>query len=538
MIKKRIFIIAAVFLAGVFLGVVIEKGSYLLEFSRSHDVSDHDEQGQEESEGHNDYDEHDGEVIQWSQEQIKQFGIQVARAEPGNLEVCVSLPGQITFNGNRLAHIVPSVPGIVRQVMKDVNDRVVAGEVIAWLESTELGQAKVKYLTKQAEVSCCSLELVRAKEVHDNTLELLETLKSSPSLETLRKMNGRAMGMNRSRLVSAYAEYIFAKKTYLREEDLFEKKISSQEDFRKAESDFKKADAQYVAMRDTVNYEVRRDFQEAKRIQRLREIELKAAERMLYVLGLTAEDIRALTVLAGSQNLPAGEEQECNDPNCIECAAKSIPKDQGISVTDLSITNENLAWYPIRAPFDGTIINKHITLGEVVDNDADVFVIADLSSVWIDLHVYQKDLVSIKKGQKVIISAGETIPSIKGVISYVRPVVGQESRTALARVVVPNKSGVLRPGLFVAAEVTIDAIEAGVVVPKDAIQNLKGRKCVFVRDEHGFEPSDVVLGRSDTDYVEVTSGLDPDQQYVTKGAYELKAKLITSTLDSHAGHGH
>lgn len=546
MTKKRVFIIAAVFLAGLFLGVVIAKGPCLSEYftghalSERHDCDENENENaeHEENEGLDDHDEHDGEAIQLSQEQIKQFGIKVDRAESGKIEVCVSLPGEITFNANKRAHIVPSAGGIVRQVVKDVGDSVVAGEIIAWLESTELGQAKVEYLSKQAEMSCCSIEIVRAKDVHDNTLKLLETLKSFPSLETLRKTTDSAMGMNRSLLVSAYAEFSFAKETYLREKDLFEKKISSKEDFLKAQSNFKKADAQYIATRDSVNFEIRRDFLEAKRAQYLREIELKAAERILYVLGLTAEDVKALTALARSQSLPASEEEECNDLNCIECAAKAISKDQGISVTDFRITSEKLAWYPIRAPFNGTIIDKHITLGEVIGDDADVFVIADLSSVWVDLHVYQKDMVLIKKGQKVIISVGEAIPDVEGVISYVGPVVGQESRTALARVVLSNESGILRPGLFVSAKVTVDDIDAGVVVPKDAVGNLKGRKCVFIKDDHGFEPGYVRLGRSDTEYIEVISGLDPGQQYVTKGAFELKAKIITSTLDSHAGHGH
>ena len=197
-----------------------------------------------------------------------------------------------------------------------------------------------------------------------------------------------------------------------------------------------------------------------------------------------------------------------------------------------------LTKFEITAPFDGTVIDKHITLGEVVGNDADVFVVADLSSVWVDLHVYPKDLMKIKKGQRVVISAGQMIPDAEGVISYVGPVVGAESRTALARVVLPNSTGVIRPGLFVTARVAIDNVEADVIVPKDAVQTLDGKKCVFIRDEHGFEPSFVNLGQSNTGFVQVTSGLDPGRQYVTKGAFELKAKMVTSTLDSHAGHGH
>jgi len=532
---KKLLIIAVV-LSVAILAMVITRG----DSDHTHDGPNEDAQFEVRDEYTDEQEHEEGQVIELSEEQplpaTSRGGIELATAGDGKLEVSVSLPGEITFNANKLAHIVPTIPGIVRQVVKDVGDTVIAGEVISWLESIELGEAKVQYLAKHSEVSCCSIELVRAQEVYDNTLKLLEMLKGSPSLETLRKMNGSAMGMNRSLLVSAYAEFTFAKEAYLREENLSE--ISSKEDFLKAESAFKKADAQYVATRDSVNFEIHRNLLEARRAQHIREIELKAAERLLYILGLAAEDVNDLAALSKSQSPQAKEEEECNDPNCAECAAKSGATGQVPSVTDPRITNEKLAWYPIRAPFDGTIIQKNITLGKMVKDDADVFVVADLNTVWIDLHVYPKDIVKVKKGQKVIISAGQMIPDAEGVISYVGPVVGAESRTALARVVLPNSTGVFRPGLFVTAEVTIDNVEADVIVGKDAVQTLDGKKCVFIKDVHGFEPSFVNLGQSNNGFIQVTSGLDPGQQYVTKGAFELKAKIITSTLDSHAGHGH
>jgi membrane fusion protein, heavy metal efflux system len=288
---------------------------------------------------------------------------------------------------------------------------------------------------------------------------------------------GEVMAVIRSRdLADAKAGYLAAIEHYDLAKTIFEREERLWKEKISSEQDY---------------LDAKKGFAEAK-------IEMRSVEQKLHALGFSEEYL------------------------------EKLPLDQGSQLTKFEIT----------APFDGTVIDKHITLGEVVGDDANVFVVADLSSVWVDLHVYQKDLVSIKKGQKVIVSAGETIPDVEGVISYVGPVVGQESRTALARIVLPNGTGMLRPGLFVSAKVTVDNIVAGVLVPKDAVQNLKGKKCVFVSDEHGFEPSYVRLGRSDTEYVEVISGLDPGCQYVTKGAFELKAKIITSTLDSHAGHGH
>ena len=240
------------------------------------------------------------------------------------------------------------------------------------------------------------------------------------------------------------------------------------------------------------------DYLDAKKSFAEAKIQMRSAEQKLHALGFSEEYL------------------------------EKLPLEQETQLTKFEIT----------APFAGTVIDKHITLGEVVSDDAEVFVVADLSSVWVDLHVYPKDLMRIKKGQNVVISAGQTIPDAKGMISYVGPVVGAESRTALARVVLPNSTGIFRPGLFVTAMVAIDTVEADVVVSKDAVQTLEGKKCVFTKDEHGFEPSFITLGQSNAGLVQITSGLEPGQQYITKGAFELKAKIVTSTLDSHAGHGH
>ena len=479
---------------------------------------------------------HGESIVQLSEEDMKRFGIEVDRAGSGEFEVHLSVPGEITFNANKLAHIVPTIPGVVRQVVKDVGDTVVAGEVIAWLESTKLGEAKVQYLAKQSEVSCCSIELIRAQEVYDNTLKLLEMLKGSPSLETLRKMNGSAMGMNRSLLVSAYAEFTFAKEAYLREENLYE--ISSKEDFLKAESAFKKADAQYVATQDSVNFEIQRNLMETMRAQHIREIELKAAERLLYILGLAAEDVNDLAALSKSQSPQLEEEEECNDPNCAECAAKAAAKDQVLTVVDPRITNEKLAWYPIRAPFDGTIIQKNITLGKVVKDDADVFVVADLNTVWVDLQVHQKDAGLIRKGQKVIISAKSSVPETKGVIDYVDPVIDEKTRTALARVVLDNTSRQLRPGTFITANVLVEKRNAELMVAKSSLQDVDDKTCVFIQNEQGFEARPVTVGWSNDEYVEIISGLRPGETIVTKNSFRLKAELEKTAGDGNAGHGH
>ena len=135
---------------------------------------------------------------------------------------------------------------------------------------------------------------------------------------------------------------------------------------------------------------------------------------------------------------------------------------------DHAVENERLAWYPLRAPFDGTIIDKRLSLGEAVKDDVDAFVLADLTTVWVDFRVHQKDLPALASGQKIIIECGPD--QSEGTIAYLSPVVEDDTRTAVARVVLPNPSGHLRPGTFVNGIVTLKDSQAGLVVEKSAIQ--------------------------------------------------------------------
>ena len=483
--------------------------------------------------------EHDaGElVVHLTQDDIERYKIEVGTAGPGEVDVHVSLPGQIAINTDRLAHIMPNAAGVVRQVLKNVGDTVKAGEIIAWLESSELGKAKVDYLTKWAELGCCSMDLTRAQQISDSIAELLETLKSSPSLEAIREAGGEALDANHTLLVSSYAELVLTKSAYKREKSLFEKKISSEKDYLAAENAFKKADAKYAAMRDSIAFEVKRNLLEAQRALQVRQIELKGADRNLYVLGLNTEDINDIQLYAQGQK-PGGGEEACDDPNCPECVAERAAQAGQPVVAESSNQDEKLAWYPLRAPFDATVIEKHITLGEKLSDESCTFTVADLSTVWIDLNVYQKDLPLIKPGQHVAITVGSAVGKVNGKISYVGPVVGERTRTALARVVLDNTSGVLRPGTFVTADVLVDNVAAKVAVPKHVIQDMDDETIVFVQTDHGFEPRTVSLGRVNDAFVEITSGLKPGEKIVTKNGFRLKAELEKVAGGAHAGHGH
>ncbi|MGD9900406.1 MAG: efflux RND transporter periplasmic adaptor subunit [Calditrichaceae bacterium] len=198
--------------------------------------------------------------------------------------------------------------------------------------------------------------------------------------------------------------------------------------------------------------------------------------------------------------------------------------------------NESLVSYELKSLIEGSVIDMHLTLGEVVEDGKHNIIIADLSKVWANLSIYQKDLGNIREGQKVYLSTGPDTEEITGKISYISPVVDARTRTATARVIVDNSSGIWRPGLFVRAQVITGDETVPIHVPKTALEKFENRTVIFIRDEDGFEPRMVTIGRTNTTTVEITSGIEAGQSYVSEGGFHLKAELQKDAFGD--GHGH
>jgi cobalt-zinc-cadmium efflux system membrane fusion protein len=212
-----------------------------------------------------------------------------------------------------------------------------------------------------------------------------------------------------------------------------------------------------------------------------------------------------------------------------------------VSPNDLSnISSGNghqLTHFELKAPLDGEVIERNIARGEFIDPDSRAFIVADLSTVWVDLTVYEAQLSLVRRGQNVTVTSRYGNAQTEGIIEYVSPVVDPSTRTATARVVLDNTDGQWPPGTFVDAVIAVNSIRAGVVIPRDAVQTIDNETIVFVQDGDVFETVVVQLGRQDDRHVEIVSGLEAGQTYVAQNAFALKAELGRSGLE-HAGHAH
>lgn len=218
---------------------------------------------------------------------------------------------------------------------------------------------------------------------------------------------------------------------------------------------------------------------------------------------------------------------------------KQVNKRLGDRVTNEDVlavveSNESLRPYEIRSDLSGVVIERHATPGEFADEGETIFVIADLSAVWADFSVNRQDFSDIKLGQRVTIDGGDDLPKVEGTISYLSPFGAPNTQTMLARVVVPNRDGKWRPGLFVSGEIFIDEHEAPIAVEAGALQTFQDWTVVFVTDGNAFEPQPVELGRRSAGWVEVIAGLPAGLRYVSKGSFIVKADI----LKAGAAHDH
>ncbi len=334
-------------------------------------------------------------------ELTKKMGIESTMANPRTIRSILALPGEIALNTDMVSRVVPRVSGLILQSLKNLGDMVTKDELIAVIDSRELGEAKSQYL----------LALEREK---------------------------------------------LARYNFDRSQQLWEKQTVPEKEFLTA----KKA------------------FLEEK-------IGLTSATRKLVAMGLKEQEI--------------------------------VKLEEG-SLSDL--TN-----YPIRAAFEGIVVKKRLSTGEWLKDDAEIYVIADLSTVWVEITVYPQDLESVHIGQKAVVKSASSTLEAEGEVSYVGLVVGEDSRTAKARVVIANPDGKWRPGLFVKVELVRDETSVPVAVQSDAIQTYGNKPVIFVHYDDQFEARPIQLGRSDGQFTEVLKGLSNGENYVVKNSFILKSEM-------------
>jgi cobalt-zinc-cadmium efflux system membrane fusion protein len=408
--KKQFLSIAAIIVIGALLGALILNtgGTPAGEAKEQGHSEGHAEAGHKDEHGRDKHEEKTGDKyaekpagkheekpgkIALNESQTKAAGITVSTAGAAKINTTVSLPGEIRYNEDRTAHVVPRLGGVVESVRADLGQNVKKGQVLAVIASTGLSEQRSELLTAQRRLS-------------------------------------------------------LARTTFEREKKLWQDKISAEQDYLQA----------------------RQAMQEA-------EIAVQNARQKLEALGASAT------------------------------------------------SSGGLNSYEVRAPFNGMVMEKHLSLGEAVKEDANIFTISDLSTVWAEVAVPAKDLNAIRVGEKVTVSATAFNAKATGTVAYVGSLIGEQTRTAKARITLANPDMAWRPGLFVNVEVVSGQTDAPVTIAAEAVQTIENKPTIFLSVPGGFAAQEVTLGRSDGKVVEVTKGLQAGAPYASTNSFILKSDL-------------
>jgi cobalt-zinc-cadmium efflux system membrane fusion protein len=189
-------------------------------------------------------------------------------------------------------------------------------------------------------------------------------------------------------------------------------------------------------------------------------------------------------------------------------------------------SNESLQNYVVKAPISGLIVVRNAQLGEATGEEP-MFVIADLSEVWVELDVFGRDVSRVRPKQLVEIETFDGY-RMQGHVDWISPLASHASQSVPARVRLPNPDGALRPGQFAQGLVTVAEHSVPLAVKQSAIQRFRDFQVVFARFGDTYEVRMLELGRHNRDWVEVLGGMEPGTEYVTENSYLIKADIEKS----------
>ncbi len=285
--------------------------------------------------------------------------------------------------------------------------------------------------------------------------------------EVIALLDSREVADAKSEYIAAIVNFKLQETLFQREKTLWEKQVSSEQRLLRADATYREA-------------QVRRDV----------------AKQKLSALGVSED---AITKLADATDEPKGLER-----------------------------------YEIKAPIGGRVVEQLVDVGTPMGGEGqahELYAIADLSKVWVELTVSPQDLPLIKEGQQLTLEGAD---KARGTIIFTSPVLNQDTRSARVIASVDNRDGAWRPGSFVTADIAVSEAMADLVIPKAALQTIEGKSRVFVRTSAGFESREVSVGKDDGSSVEILSGLSAGEPIAVANTFLLKAELGKS----EAEHGH
>jgi cobalt-zinc-cadmium efflux system membrane fusion protein len=431
-----------------------------------------------------------------SRRKLGSMNLKTVRAVRAEWPNTVLVTGRIELNAARVAHVSSLVEGVVREVPVSLGQKVARGEVLAYIDSREVGEAKLRLVRERLRLKTLLEQHQSHATVHENTMSLLSLLDEERSLgeieETLRD---KPIGNHWEQLVTALVQLNRAEAEVGRLQPLGEKAVIPGKEVLRAETALEIAQAAYRATVEQIRFDSRRQFMASQDAVRDAESAVAVARSQLLILGLSPRDIETMD--------PLGE-------------------------------GERIAYYPVRSPIDGTVIARNAPLSKHVDAETELVEIADLSTVWLRADVFEKDLDAVRGVLARAVSfqtSGYPGRDFTAEVFSLGDVVHDETRATGLLAVAENRENLLKPGMFARIELTSRRDAEVLQLPASAIQRHGGETFVFVGGSgEGFSRRDVRIGRLTAETVEILEGLSEGETVVVQGGFALKSEMLSDLM--------
>ena len=443
----------------------------------------------------------DGSLIKLSAEQKQMLRLKIEPAAARVPEEILAATGRIAANPERTVLITPRTPGRVIKIQATLGQNVRAGEVLALLDSMEAAEALAELAQNESALGLAQVRADKEKQLFEAKLRVLEAAQRQESAAAAEKTLFRVeLGRLKQDYIGALARLELAWANHDRQQILVEKKIGARKDLVEAEKGFIAARGELEAVAETIRITARQ--------------ELLAAETALQQARSQRDKMREkLRLLGYSGTVPPGNGGSLSDGHPL---------------------------LPLVAPFGGTVIERQVTEGQLIEPGFAAFRLADLDTLWVLLDVPETEAGRIGKGQQVTIeSRNEGAKGQTGRVAFIGDVVDEQTRTLKARVELPNSGRLFKPGMFVTARImTRRAGPAEIQLPSSAVFLFEDASVVFVEGPDGIRPRPVETAPRSEGWLAIRKGLSVGERVVTEGGFALKAHLLKSKMGEDDGHGH
>jgi cobalt-zinc-cadmium efflux system membrane fusion protein len=424
---------------------------------------------------------------------VRKAGIEVERVRRRAMSATLEVPAEVEFDATSLTRVAPLVAGVVREVPAELGSIISVGDLLAVIDSPVLGEAKSQFIERKQDLKLAEADLERVSTIFRGIQQMLKVCTSDVETEqVLEALAESPVGDAKARLLRAHAALQLARLEAKRAATLQKQKITSEQKYQTAQSALVAAKAEFVALREEINFKADQERLSAERGVEVARSALEAVERRLHILGLNGKQIDSI-----------GTEPD-----------------------------EQLSRFELRSPVAGRVIERDVAVGESVKADDKLFIIVNTSEMWLMADVYERDLLQLRTGLPVHFTVdGMPGMSFEGNVTWISSQVSDRTRTVRLRAELPNSDGLLRAKMFGQARIVLHKNEEVVSIPADAVQTDGCCQLVFVQEsETVFEPRKIALGASANGFVEVLRGLNVGEAVASVGSFLMKTEILKGSI--------